>query len=237
MQVRQLLIRAPSAYVPSISRFLPLLNALSLEDETLRLVCWRPSEGWENFLEFWLRPMVYFVHAAVTHDFTLVGAKGVYSLVELDHIKYWVGRVLLHCVCDSIDWCSRLAAPSDRCTWTMFASATLLWLECQAKRPAMFEIMHRVCRSIGYPFDQETWDLNLNLLIPLVESAHEMRTLLQTELDYPVFDKHGQLLIPDFYSLEGRPLEGGEPLDLQSFVLIGDSGRVLGGTDDGIEVA
>jgi hypothetical protein len=32
--------------------------------------------------------MIYFVHAAVTHNFTLVGAKGVYSLVELDHIKY-----------------------------------------------------------------------------------------------------------------------------------------------------
>ncbi|KAJ7691675.1 hypothetical protein B0H14DRAFT_2651949 [Mycena olivaceomarginata] len=168
MQVRQLLIRVPSAYVPLISRFLPLLNALSLEDETLRLVHWRPSEGWENFLEFRLRPMVYFVHAAVTHDFTLVGAKGVYSLVELDHIKYWVGR----------------------------------------EATAMFEIMHRVCRSIGYPFDQETWDLNLNLLIPLVESARETRALLQTELDYPVFNKHGQLLIPDFYSLEGRPLEG-----------------------------
>jgi hypothetical protein len=98
MQVRQLLIRAPGAHVPSISRSLPLLNALSLEDHTLRLVRWRPSEGWAAFLEFRLRPMIYFVHAAVTHDFTLVGAKGVYSLAELDHIKYWVGRVLLHCV-------------------------------------------------------------------------------------------------------------------------------------------
>jgi hypothetical protein len=93
--------RPPSPRVSSISRFLPLLNALLLEDKTLELLRWRLSEGWAVFLEFRLRPMVYFVHAAVTHDFTLVGAKGVYSLVELDHIKYWVGRVLLHCIGDS----------------------------------------------------------------------------------------------------------------------------------------
>jgi hypothetical protein len=73
---------------------------------------------------------------------------------------------------------------------------------------AMFEIMHRICRLIGYPFDQEAWLLNLNLLIPLVESARETRALLQTGLDYPAFDKHGQLLIPDFYSVEAWLQEG-----------------------------
>ncbi|KAJ7771182.1 hypothetical protein B0H14DRAFT_2632448 [Mycena olivaceomarginata] len=102
---------------------------------------------------------------------------------------------------------------------------------------AMFEIMHRVCRSIGYPFNQETWLLNLNLLIPLVESARETRALLQTELDYPVFDKHGQLLIPDFYSIEARPQEGGKHPDPRSVVLSGDSTRVLGGMVAGIEVS
>jgi hypothetical protein len=101
MQIRQLLICPPGLRVSSISRFLPLLNALSLEDKTLGLVRWHPSEGWAAFLEFRLHPMVYFVHAAVTHDFTLIGVKGMYSLVELNHIKYWVGRVLLHCVGDS----------------------------------------------------------------------------------------------------------------------------------------
>jgi hypothetical protein len=44
--------------------------------------------------------------------------------------------------------------------------------------------------------------LNLNLLIPLVESARETCAILQTELDYPVFNKYGQLLIPDFYSVD-----------------------------------
>jgi hypothetical protein len=70
---------------------------------------------------------------------------------------------------------------------------------------AMFEIMHRVCRSVGYPFNQELWVLNLDLLIPLVESARETRALLRTPFDYPAFNEHGQLLIPDFYSVEGGP--------------------------------
>ncbi|KAJ7787479.1 hypothetical protein B0H14DRAFT_3505424 [Mycena olivaceomarginata] len=143
MQIRQLLIRPPGPHVSSISRFLPLLNALSLEDKTLELVRWRPSEGWAAFLKFRLRPMAYFVHAAVTHDFTLIGAKGVYSLVELDHIKYWVGRVLLHCV----------------------------------------EITALV------------------LLHLLARRGHSS----EPAFDYPAFDEHGQLLIPDFYSVEALP--------------------------------
>ncbi|KAJ7797565.1 hypothetical protein B0H14DRAFT_2618859 [Mycena olivaceomarginata] len=191
-EIRQLLIRPPGPHVSSISRFLPLLNALSLEDKTLELVRWRPSEGWAAFLEFRLRPMVYFVHAAVTHDFTLIGAKGGYSLVELDHIKYW--RLLLS---------SRCAVRSVYMDDVCIRYPPVVGLPEEAT--AMFEIMHRVCHSVGYPFSQESWILNLDLLIPLVESARETRALLRTAFDYPAFDKHGQLLIPDFYSVEALP--------------------------------
>ncbi|KAJ7682835.1 hypothetical protein B0H14DRAFT_3535474 [Mycena olivaceomarginata] len=173
MQIRQLLIRPPSPHVSTISRFLPLLNALSLKDKTLELVRWRPSEGWAAFLEFRLRPMVYFVHAAVTHNFTLIGAKGVYSLVELDHIKYWVGRVLLHC---RLLLSSRCAVRSVYMDDVCIRYPPVVGLPGEAT--AMFEIMHRVCRSVGYPFNQESWILNLDLLIPLVESARETRALL-----------------------------------------------------------
>ncbi|KAJ7787937.1 hypothetical protein B0H14DRAFT_2628820 [Mycena olivaceomarginata] len=161
-QIRQLLIRPPGPHVSTISRFLPLLNTLSLEDKTLELVRWRPSEGWAAFLEFRLCPMVYFVHAAVTHDFTLIGAKGVYSLVELDHIKYW--RLLLSSLC-----AVRSVYMDDVC----IRYPPVVGLPGEAT--AMFEIMHRVCRSVGYPFNQESWILNLDLLIPLVESARETR--------------------------------------------------------------
>ncbi|KAJ7863039.1 hypothetical protein B0H14DRAFT_3444249 [Mycena olivaceomarginata] len=234
MQVRQLLIRAPGAHVPSISRSLPLLNVLSLEDHTLRLVRWRLSEGWAAFLEFRLRPMIYFVHAAVTHDFTLVGAKGVYSLVELDHIKYWVGRVLLHC---RLVLSSRCAIRSVYMDNVCIRYPPVIGMPGEAT--AMFEIMHRVCRSIGYPFDQESWVLNLNLLIPLAESARETRAVLQTELDYPAFDKHGQLLIPDFYSVEAWPQEGtfGIGKDGERVASDGYSVRVLGGKTAGVHAS
>ncbi|KAJ7785447.1 hypothetical protein B0H14DRAFT_2630523 [Mycena olivaceomarginata] len=52
-------------------------------DKTLELVHWCPSEGWAAFLEFRLRPMVYFVHAAMMHDFTLIGAKEITALIPL----------------------------------------------------------------------------------------------------------------------------------------------------------
>ncbi|KAJ7749753.1 hypothetical protein B0H14DRAFT_3513566 [Mycena olivaceomarginata] len=178
----------------------PTAHLSARSDKTLELVCWRPSEGWAAFLEFRLCPMVYFVHAAVTHDFTLVSVKGVYSLVELDHIKYWVGRVLLHC---RLLLSSRCAVCSVYMDDVCIRYPPIIGLPGEAT--AMFEIMHRVCRSVGYPFNQELWVLNLDLLIPLVESARETRALLRTAFNYPAFDEHGQLLIPDFYSVEGRP--------------------------------
>ncbi|KAJ7780341.1 hypothetical protein B0H14DRAFT_3507665 [Mycena olivaceomarginata] len=178
----------------------PTAHPSARSDKTLELLRWRLSEGWAAFLEFRLRPMVYFVHAAVTHDFTLVDVKGVYSLVELDHIKYWVGRVLLHC---RLLLSSRCAVRSVYMDDVCICYPLIIGLPGEVT--AMFEIMHRVCRSVGYPFNQESWVLNLDLLIPLVESARETRALLRTAFDYPTFDEHGQLLIPDFYSMEGRP--------------------------------
>ncbi|KAJ7904782.1 hypothetical protein B0H14DRAFT_2554677 [Mycena olivaceomarginata] len=166
MQIRQLLIRPPGPHVSTISRFLPLLNALSLRGQDIGTRPLASIRGWAAFLEFRLPPMVYFVHAAVTHDFTLVGAKGVYSLVELDHIKYWVGRVTaplqLGLIVSRRDYCCHPAA-----------------LNCGV----------------------------LNLRPPDSSGGKRSRdaALLRTAFDYPAFDEHGQLLIPDFYSVEGGP--------------------------------
>ncbi|KAJ7890894.1 hypothetical protein B0H14DRAFT_3700499 [Mycena olivaceomarginata] len=82
--------------------------------------------------------MIYFVHAAVTHNFTLVGAKGVYLLVELDHIKYWVGRVLLHCRLVLLSRCAiRSVYMDDVC----IRYPPVIGMP--GKATAMFEIMHR----------------------------------------------------------------------------------------------
>ncbi|KAJ7789125.1 hypothetical protein B0H14DRAFT_3503355 [Mycena olivaceomarginata] len=224
MQICQLLICLPGPHVSSISRFLPLLNTLSLKDKTLELVRWRPSEGWAAFLEFRLRPMVYFVHAAVTHDFTLVGAKGMYSMVELDHIKYW--RLLLS---------SRCAVRSVYMDDVCIRYPPVIGLPGEAT--ALFEIMHRVCHSIGYPFNQESWVLNLDLLMPLVESAHETRALLRTAFNYPAFDEHGQLLIPNFYSVKAQRQDGPRYQDARGCrVSSGQSVQGLGEATGRLEV-
>ncbi|KAJ7896329.1 hypothetical protein B0H14DRAFT_2558247 [Mycena olivaceomarginata] len=248
-EIRQLLIRMPGAHVPLILRSLPLLNALSLENNTLRLVHWHPLEGWANFLKFRLRPMIHFVHAAVMHNFTLVGAKGVYSLAKLDHIKYWVGRVLLHCIGNfpsvllrgSRSWVQRLVLSSWCTIRSVYMDDVCICyppvIGMPGEATAMFEIMHHICCSIDYPFNQKTWLLNLNLLIPLVESAREMHAVLQTELDYPAFDKHGQLLIPDFYSVEAQLQEGAFRIGAQGEGVASDgySVCVLGGKTAGVE--
>jgi hypothetical protein len=67
---------------------------------------------------------------------------------------------------------------------------------------AMFEIMHRICRSIGCPFNHELWLLNHHLLVPLIAAARETRALLRTEGEYFPFDKFGQLIIPDYFADE-----------------------------------
>ncbi|KAJ7866925.1 hypothetical protein B0H14DRAFT_2573108 [Mycena olivaceomarginata] len=54
----------------------------------------------------------------------------------------------------------------------------------------------------------QSWVLNLNLLIPRWRVLVRRAAVLQTELDYPAINKHGQLLIPDFYSIDARPQEG-----------------------------
>ncbi|KAJ7843395.1 hypothetical protein B0H14DRAFT_2585715 [Mycena olivaceomarginata] len=222
MQVRQLLIHTPGAHVPSISRSLPLLNALSLEDHTLRLVRWCPSEGWAAFLEFRLRPMIYFVHAAVTHDFTLIGAKGVYSLVELDHIKYWVGRVLLHCVGSFPLVLLRGRLILDTETGALVSDAgrghsnVRNYASCMSldRVPVRPRVMGSEPQSPDSPGGECSRDA----------------AVLQTELDYPAFDKHGQLLIPDFYSVKAWPQEGtcGIGKDGEWVASDGYSVRVLG---------
>ena len=101
----------------------------------------------------------------------------------------------------------------------------------------MFKIMHRICRSIGNPFDQDTWLLNHNLLIPLVESARTRRTLFKTESDFAVFDRYGQLLDPEFYSLDPAQVEESVSDGSEVEDPMAPFGYTLGGTAIGVSVA
>ncbi|KAJ7063018.1 hypothetical protein B0H15DRAFT_958714 [Mycena belliarum] len=74
------------------------LRDISLTPEELQSYPCQPRETWPEFFENRLRPMIYFVHRAVTKDFTLVGRCGRYDDGELEEICYWVEVILLHCV-------------------------------------------------------------------------------------------------------------------------------------------
>ncbi|KAJ7671840.1 hypothetical protein B0H17DRAFT_1141383 [Mycena rosella] len=74
-----------------------ILQDICLQPEDLDDYPWCPQEPWSMFFEKCLRPAVYFFQAAVTHDFTLVGWKGIYGKVELEEINFWLSQILLHC--------------------------------------------------------------------------------------------------------------------------------------------
>lgn len=88
----------PLFHIGTIFKYIPFLRDLSLLQGELETYPWRPAESWPDFFEKRLRPMVYYVHAAATHDFALVGPKGLYFPKEREELVYWVHQVLLHCV-------------------------------------------------------------------------------------------------------------------------------------------
>ncbi|KAJ7435086.1 hypothetical protein B0H11DRAFT_2257574 [Mycena galericulata] len=90
-------VRAESVQFGTIFKYRDRLRDLSLLPGELEAFLWAPAESWPEFLEKRLRPMIYYLHAAVTHDFTLVGPKGHYFSGEKTEILEWLEEVLLHC--------------------------------------------------------------------------------------------------------------------------------------------
>ncbi|KAJ7687245.1 hypothetical protein B0H17DRAFT_1203714 [Mycena rosella] len=73
-----------------------ILQDICLQPEDLDGYPWCPQEPWSMFFKKCLHPAVYFLQSAVTHDFTLVGQKGIYGKVELEEINFWLSQILLH---------------------------------------------------------------------------------------------------------------------------------------------
>lgn len=76
----------------------PILRRLSLPVHELDADHWSPVESFPDFFQYRLRPLVYFLHSAVTHGFEKEVDLANYSAPELCEIRYWLTRVLLHCV-------------------------------------------------------------------------------------------------------------------------------------------
>lgn len=94
----QSVILPPSAEPTWIVKHRAKLLHLSLTREQLHTFPFTPKEPWPKFFEYRLRPMIYLLHSAVTHDFSLVGAHGTYTLMEMKEIKFWIGWIMLHLV-------------------------------------------------------------------------------------------------------------------------------------------
>ncbi|KAJ6590103.1 hypothetical protein DFH09DRAFT_1074570 [Mycena vulgaris] len=153
---------------------------------------WRPDEPWPAFFEKHLRPMVYFVHAAATHDFTLVGRKAFYGKEEYAELCYWLEKILMHCsLRDFVAIFGRLGVPIP------------FRVGDPGESTAMFEILYRLCMSIGFP-DVQGMELPINrfTLLPLIVEARKTRAYFNTPADYHPYNKFRGLDDPFFFHPE-----------------------------------
>ncbi|KAJ7916719.1 hypothetical protein B0H13DRAFT_2323011 [Mycena leptocephala] len=189
----QLVIRHPDGPPSAISRNAHILQELCLPSETLDMLGFTPDEPWSEFFEFRLRPMIYLVHARVTQDFSLIGRKGVYSLGELEEIKHWVQQALLHCRLLLV--CRKVLQPEYEDSFSISCPPT--W-GIPREAVAMFEIMYRICLSIGFPCsDDSLCPLDRHVLLPLIMGARETHALLKTTDDYSAYNHFGEVVDAD----------------------------------------
>ncbi|KAJ7936010.1 hypothetical protein B0H13DRAFT_1853713 [Mycena leptocephala] len=197
----QLVIRRPDGPPSAISRNAHILQELCLPLETLDTLGFTPDEPWSEFFEFRLRPMVYLVHAGVTQGFSLIGRKGVYSLGELEEIRHWVHQALLHCRLLLV--CRKALQPVYEDDFSISCPPT--W-GIPGEAVAMFEIMYRICLSIGFPCsDDSLCPLDRHVLLPLIMGARETCALLKTADDYSAYNRFGEVVDAD-RSVEGPRL-------------------------------
>ncbi|KAJ7840996.1 hypothetical protein B0H13DRAFT_1910481 [Mycena leptocephala] len=137
--------------------------------------------------------MIYLVHAGVTQDFSLIGRKGVYSLGELEEIQRWVQQTLLHCRLLLV--CRKALQPEYEDSFSVSCPPT--W-GIPGEAVAMFEIMYRICLSIGFPCsDDSLCPLDRHVLLPLIMGARETRALLKTADNYSAYNRFGEVVDAD----------------------------------------
>ncbi|KAJ7236963.1 hypothetical protein C8J57DRAFT_1529756 [Mycena rebaudengoi] len=180
--------------IPLIFQLGSALSDLSLAPSELEDPNFVPPEKWPSFFESHLRPMVYILHRAVTHDFTLVGRYGEYSRLELDEHRWWLSQVLWHC---------HLVIRNMHTTTLPYldkdAPPFPPPIEIPGESTAMFEIVLKICLSLGFPTKSErNVDLIQNALAPLIAAARKTKLRFGTPNDYYPFNDHGDILVDDY---------------------------------------
>ncbi|KAJ7493737.1 hypothetical protein FB451DRAFT_1164609 [Mycena latifolia] len=154
--------------------------------------------------------MIYFLHAGIMHDFTLVGRKGIYGPEEQIELRYWLEQIMLHCPA-SIHRRLLLLSRSDTASpysagWGLpFPTA----FEIPGEATRMFEILYRLSMSLGFPESTDV-DLPLNrfTLLPLICEARRTRGALKTPDEFHPYNEHGGLDDPTYLHPErGNTLE------------------------------
>ncbi|KAJ6447660.1 hypothetical protein C8R47DRAFT_1085215 [Mycena vitilis] len=184
---------------------------LSLTREQLHTFPFTPKEPWPKFFEYRLRPMIYLLHSAVTHDFSLVGAHGTYTLMEMKEIKFWIVIGRLHDPMGRLD-AFNIPYPAP--------------LSIPGESVAMLEIMHRICRSIGFPCTNDIfYPLTRSTLLPFIEAANISRSVMNTSRDYFPYDAYGQPIHAEylFFVVGDPPLPRENDIDEEPVGLL--SGR------------
>ncbi|KAJ7470476.1 hypothetical protein FB451DRAFT_1559745 [Mycena latifolia] len=190
----QTVIRNPAGDVPLILQYVPRMERISLSEYELSSFPWYPSESYPVFFENRLRLLVYFLYSAVTHGFTLKGPRSVYTINKFEAIQYWVEKIFLpqrlvqmgrsDITCCYVD---DLAIPCPP-TW-----------EVPGEAVAMFEIMYRICLSVGFPkVDLPDMPIYRHVLLPLIVTARKTKASLRTPGEYYPYDGFGQLGDPDW---------------------------------------
>ncbi|KAJ6527217.1 hypothetical protein DFH09DRAFT_1094885 [Mycena vulgaris] len=173
----------------TIFKYNSRLVKIALSPQELDSSPWRPDDSWAVFFEKTVRPMVYYLHAAVTHDFTVVARKSFFGREEHAEICYWMEQVLLHC---------RLLLLSRSETLSPYSGGWGLpfpfsW-EIPGESTAMFEILDHLCVAIDFP-DVGGMELPLNklVLVPLLCEARRACAYFKTPADYAPYNKYGGL--------------------------------------------
>jgi hypothetical protein len=78
-------------------------------------------------------------------------------------------------------------------------------IEIPGELTAMFEIVLKICLSLGFPIKSErNADLIQNALAPLITVARKTKVRFGTSNDYYPFNNHGDVLVNDYLD----PLKG-----------------------------
>ncbi|KAJ7216214.1 hypothetical protein C8J57DRAFT_1255308 [Mycena rebaudengoi] len=194
--------RKPEEYhdIRLIFRFGTALSDLSLQPWELEDKNFVPPEKWPLFFELRLWAMVYILHRAMTHDFTLVGRVGQYSILELDKLWWWLMQILWHCHLVIRNMYTTTLPYSDE-----DAPPFPLPIEIPGESTTMFEIILKLCLSLGFP---EKIDPNADLIqgvrAPTVAAAQKTKFRFGTGNDCYPFSSVGDVLVDDYLD----PLKG-----------------------------